>query len=281
MIFNKDSIFPYPILSNSTDDYPNSRFDLEVDFFEIEDKYRFQIKYEITSNYIKRIIERNLVNIILVIKSTDSKYFVLDKEYVDIEKNRIGVQGSKTEIQLYIKTTTQLHYVNNDDLHPSYNEDKNLIFIEKDRVIGYSNIVKFDGEMKKPFNLFKFKFDEDLKSDISIDFETELIIIKYKNDRFKYVKFNRKRLNYHYVYLGLSRALMKFLKDELNEEENYYINEMDEPNNLLNRKLYRLMKINKVSELSFENIDEVIHKISDSIILKHTLEVERLSSYED
>lgn len=51
---------------------------------------------------------------------------------------------------------------------------------------------------------------------------------------------------------------------------------MEPPENGLENKLYRLMTSKNITELSMENLDEVIYKISDNLLMKYCDVVRRL-----
>ena len=64
---------------------------------------------------------------------------------------------------------------------------------------------------------------------------------------------------------------MEFLyhNSSINPEEGIQIDEMDPPGNALELKLYSLMQAKNVTELSMDNIDEVVYKISDNLLMRY------------
>lgn len=82
---------------------------------------------------------------------------------------------------------------------------------------------------------------------------------------------NSKELNYPYLYLGLQKALISFLMhaNPDNPDEGVDVDEMEPPENDLESKLFSLMQAKNISELTMDNLDEVIYKISDNLIMKY------------
>jgi hypothetical protein len=275
MIFEKESIFPYPILSKFTDDYPEGIFNLKVSLEDSGANYIFNVEYELISEFLNDLISKNKAKLYLLVQSKDSKFFDLKENKVSISKNRISL-NKRTYIQLVVMALEGFSFKHNHDLDEFYMLDKSNIKIEKYNILAISNVEKFNGDLKKPFDLFEKRVDSKITSDIKVEFTQEFIVIVYKKIELQYGNFRySKSLNNHYVYIGLQKALMKFII-ELSQSRNteIYIEEMNEPENPLFLKLYNLMKIKKVDLLSFENIDEVIFKISERIIEKHYLAIE-------
>lgn len=280
MIFDKEASFPYPILSKFTDDYVNAKFIVKVDVQDSQNDFIFKIEYELTSSFIKDLIDKKWAIIYVLIQSKDSKFFELKEDYIRVPKNRISL-NKRTNIQLIIMAKEDFSFRNNNDLHPIYLNDNSNIKINKYNVLAISNVEKFNGDLHKPFNLFEKRIDPSLPSDIKIEFSTEMIVIVYKKKELQYVQYRKKNsLNNHYVYMGLQKGLMKFIVDISINKNEVYLDEIDEPENPLNYKLYKLMRTKGVTILNFENIDEVIYKISDRIIDKHYLAIEETIKYD-
>jgi len=86
---------------------------------------------------------------------------------------------------------------------------------------------------------------------------------------------NDKNIQNMYLYTGLSRALLRFI-DNYSEEEYVDIELLsDNLENDLDQKLLDLMKNKGVKEISYDQIDEVIDKISDRIIEKYIIALKR------
>jgi hypothetical protein len=271
MVFDKESIFPYPILSKFSSDYPDGKFNLEVNIEASPTNYIFKIKYEVKSDFLNDLILKGKAKIYFLIESKDSKFFEPIDDMVSIPKNRISL-NKKTNIQLIIMANENISFDLNSDLDAFYEKDKSNIKIEKYNILALSNVERFNGDLKKPYQLFQKRVDATIKSDIKIEFNQEFIVIVFKN---KDYHFSKKSLNNHYIYIGLQKALIRFIVElSLNNRHELFIEEMSEPENPLFFKLYNLLKMKRVNFISIENIDEVIYKISDKIIEKHYLAIE-------
>lgn len=280
MIFDKESRFPYPILSYFTEDYTNAIFNLKIDVQDSPFDYIFKVEYELTSEFLKDLIDKNKAKIYLLIQSKDSKFYDLKDNKVLVPKNRISL-NKRTNIQLVVMANEDISFHNNNDLDHFYASEKSKIKIEKYNALAISNVEKFNGDLRKPFDLFEKRVDPTIKSDIKIEFSSEMIVIIYKRKELQFGKFRKSNsLNNHYVYMGLQKGLMKFIIDLSSNNSEVYIDEIEEPENPLNYKLFKLMKIKGINLLSFENIDEVISKISDRIIDKHYIAIEETVKYD-
>ncbi|MEG1415758.1 MAG: hypothetical protein RSC49_04055 [Clostridium sp.] len=270
MIYKKSANFPYPLLTNESGSYLDAEFLLDIDLMENSGGYRFNIEYHISSEFITELLEKGQASLVLVIQSKDNKFFTLKKgqTYVEIPKTRISL-SKKTKIQLSIKTNEEITFKNNYDLNSFYDEFREDIVIGKNSILGFSNVVIFDGSQRKPFELFEKKVDEKIKSSIKIELGYETIIIVYKNESYQFTDSQySSQLNNPYIYMGLQKALYKFIDTYKLEEGDgsVYIDEIDIPNEPLYEKLYNLMKSKFISELNIENVDEVIDSISDGIL---------------
>jgi hypothetical protein len=273
MIYRKDANFPYPILSNTSSSYVNNEFILDVQLEENTQYYRFYFQYEIESDFINRLVEQRKAQLILVIQSKDNKFYRLRKgqTYIDIPNSRISILENRTSIQMYVQSLVEIEFNENDDLNEFYQTFKSSIKVPKYGMLGYSNIVSFDDRIKKPFELFQKKLNPELSSDIKIELGTETIIIHYKNEQYQFNAIPMSNtLNNPYIYMGLQKALYRFLMNNGFDGEQLDIDEIEPPSDPLDLKLYQLMKKKMVTELSIDNIDEVIYKISDRIIEKYT-----------
>ena len=61
-----------------------------------------------------------------------------------------------------------------------------------------------------------------------------------------------------------------------NPEEGVQVDEMEPPENPLEVKLYSLMQAKNITELSMNNLDEVVYRISDNLIMRYHGAVGRL-----
>jgi hypothetical protein len=272
MIYNKNATFPYPVLTNNTKDYINSFFSLDIELNDNTAYYVFSVKYELGSEFLMKSIKNNDAKLVLIIQSKDSKFYELNNSLdpIYILKSRISL-NKRTSLQLIIKANKNINFEYNLDLDPFYCEMKNKIIVNKYELLALSNVVIFDGSNKKPFEIFEKKLDDTLKSEISIELGEETIIINYKSEEFQFATLsNNNVLNYPYIYMGLQKALYKIIVDYGGESEAVSINNMEVPENGLNFKLYNLMRSKMIDELTINNIDEVIYKISDKILEKFT-----------
>lgn len=277
MIYDKEVSFPYPILSFLSNDYIDNNFELYLSPLENNDYFEFKIDYQMSSDFIKKLIDDKLARIYLLISTKDSKFFEVDliTSTVKIHRSRITL-NTRSFFQLAVVSATHLNYEQNNDLIDDYSEIKREINIDKNQIIALSNIERFDGEIKKPYQLFISQVDPNLKSAVKISIEDEFIYIKVRDQELLYKSFvRRKELNYHYVYLGLQKALLQFLIDEKTEQ--ILIDEQDESNDPFFRKLHRFLKIKRIKRVSLDDIDLIISIISDQIVEKHFKVIKELN----
>ena len=280
MIYKKDANFPYPVLTNKSTSYGNSHFDLDVSLEENVNNYRLNIEYYIDSDFINELLIDGQAQLVLVIQSKDNKFFNLElgEKYKEIPKSRISL-NKRTTIQLLIQAKEDISFENNHDLSEFYDEFKAEIKVPKNSILGFSNTVIFDGSTVKPLELFEKKLDTTLKSDIKIELGNETIIINYKNENLQFIDSAKSStLNNPYIYMGLQKALYRFILNNGKEAEEVDLDEIDPPENGLDFKLYNLMKKKMVKEVNMDNIDEVIYLISDKIIEKYTAAVRGMYS---
>ncbi|AXI10969.1 hypothetical protein CUC15_19450 [Oceanobacillus zhaokaii] len=271
MIYRKDANFPYPVLSNTSHSYAVNFFDLDVNVSENADDYHFDFSYEIDSEFMIEKLDRRKAQLILIIQSKDNKFYKLEpgQRTVKIHKSRISL-NKRTSIQLHIQAMEDINFADNNDLSEFYIQFREELKVPKFSLLGYSNVIIFDGSITKPFELFEKKVDENLKSDIKVELGQETIIIHYKSPEFQFNHLPKSNvLNNPYIYAGLSKALQAFIINN-SKDGDVDLESMDEPDGSLDLKLYNLMKTKKVTELNMDNIDEVIYMISDRIIERYT-----------
>ena len=277
MIYKKDANFPYPLLTNTSSSYSNANFILDIELEENTQGYRFEIKYDIDSEFIIKLLESEKAQLILVLQSRDNKFYNIEfgKSFITIPKSRLSL-SKRTVVQLLIKSNDEICFKDNNDLNSFYNEFKSDIVVPKNSILGFSNTVMFDGSSSKPLELFEKAVDPNLKSDIDIELSSETIIIKYKNESLQFTDSPiSQTLNNAYVYMGLQKALYRFVINN-GEDGEVDLDEIEAPENILDLKLYNLMKKKMVSEVSLENIDSVIYLISDKILEKFSTAVRGL-----
>ena len=280
MIYKKDANFPYPILTNTSNSYDNCSFILDINLEENTNEYIFEINYDITSPFIEKLLQNGQATLVLIIQSKDNKFFNIEygQKTKSISKSRISL-SKRTTIQLFIQSNEEINFKNNYDLSSFYEEFKDEIYVPKNSILGFSNSVVFDGSTNKPLELFEKKVNPNLKSDVKIDLGSETIIINYKNEALQFTDLPQSStFNNPYVYMGLQKALYRFIVNNSEDHEEVDLDEIEPPSDGLDFKLYNLMRKKKISELNIENIDEVIYSISDKMLEKYTAAVRRLYS---
>ena len=280
MIYKKDANFPYPILTNTSNSYDNCSFILDINLEENTNEYIFEINYDITSPFIEKLLQNGQATLILIIQSKDNKFFNIEygQKTKSISKSRISL-SKRTTIQLFIQSNEEINFKNNYDLSSFYEEFKDEIDVPKNSILGFSNSVIFDGSSNKPLELFEKKVNPNLKSDVKIELGSETIIINYKNESLQFTDLPQSStFNNPYVYMGLQKALYRFIVNNSEDHEEVDLDEIEPPSDGLDFKLYNLMRKKKISELNIENIDEVIYSISDKMLEKYTAAVRRLYS---
>lgn len=281
MIYKKDANFPYPILTNSSTSYETSQFILDVQLQENVHNYRFDIEYQISSDFINELLIRGEAHLVLVIQSRDNKFYPLSRSqtFIEIPKSRISI-SKRTSIQLHLQSKTEISFTKNDDLSKFYDSFKDQIIVPKYAILGFSNVVMFEGSSTKPFELFEKKLDESLKSDIKIELGSETIIIYYRKPEFQFNDIPQSQtLNNPYIYSGLHMALHRFIVNNSEDGEFVDLEEIEPPLDTLDLKLYQLMRKKMIPELGIDTIDEVIYTISDRIIEKYAAAVKGLIAY--
>lgn len=279
MIYKKDANFPYPVLTNSSNSYKDCNFTLDVNLEENTHNYRFTIDYDIDSEFIIEVLNSGQAELILVVQSKDNKFFILKngEKAIEISKSRISL-SKRTTIQLLIKAKENISFKNNYDLSEFYEEFKDEIIVPKNSVLGFSNSLIFEGSTTKPLEIFEKKIDPNLKCDIKIELGSETIIINYKNEALQFRDSSQSAaLNNPYIYMGLQKALYRFIINNGNGEE-VDLDSIDCPTEGLDFKLYNLMQKKMITDLNLDNMDEVIHTISDKIIDKYAVAVRRMYS---
>ncbi|MBX0315338.1 hypothetical protein [Planococcus glaciei] len=281
MIYKKEANFPYPVLTNSSTSYTESEFKLDIELEENTHMYRFEIKHAITSSFLSHLLEIGKAALILVLQSKDNKFYVLEngQRHIEIPKSRISL-SNRTSLQLHLQSTQEISFRDNFDLNDFYTSFKNEILVPKHSMLGFSNIVLFDGSSTNPLELFEKKLDETLSSDIKIELGPETIIIHYRNSELQFGSLPKSHaLNNTYVYMGLRAALQEFIVKYSEEgEDTVEISQINTPTNMLDFKLYQLMTKKMVNELNLDVLDHVIYLISDRIIEKHATAVKELAA---
>ena len=83
--------------------------------------------------------------------------------------------------------------------------------------------------MKKPYQLFEKRLDENLNSDIKIELGQETIIIHYRKPEFQFIHLPKSNvLNNPYIYTGLTKALQAFITNN-SDDGDVDLEEIKEP----------------------------------------------------
>ncbi|MFC4409017.1 hypothetical protein ACFOZY_01065 [Chungangia koreensis] len=277
MIYKKDANFPYPILTNTSTSYEDSYFLLDVQLQENTHDYLFVIEYVIESDFLKRLLDNGKAQLILVIQSKDNKFYELspNQSVISIPKSRISV-SKRTTIQLQLKSKAEINFRFNEDLSDFYQQFKDEIVVPKNSILGFSNVVIFEGSSTKPVDLFEKKIDPSLASDVKIELGNETIIIHYKDEKLQFNELQMSNtLNNPYIYMGLQKALQRFIYNN-GEDGEVDLEQIEAPIDQLDFKLYNLMRKKMISELTIDSVDEVIYSISNRILEKYAAAVRGL-----
>ena len=283
MIYTKKANFPYPVLMNFTDDYKDAEFEFDVLLKEDTNDYMIEIEWMISSSFVQDQLKSGKASLVLIIKSKDNQFHILkygEKIYKKISKTRLSL-NARTVMQLMVLSNTEISFAQNNDINEFYEESKDEIVIYSGQVLGFSNTVIFDGSQEKPYELFEKCVDETISSDVEVRVGEETIMILYKNQSYEFNDLpNGRELNYPYIYLGLQKALCAFLVHMSSDspEDGVMIDEIDPPENALESKLYSLMQAKNISELTWDNLDEVIYVLSDNMVRRYSDVVRRLSN---
>lgn len=282
MIFNKSVIYPYPIYTNSSLDYVDPLFNLEIELLEVENEYVIEFKVDLESKFVNGLMARGLASMYIVIKSfTESELVPFDRK-LRFEKEKLDL-GKKIRFQLYVISDRELTFKPNNELDFFYRKIKDQIILKPNMLLGMSNIVNFNGQIKKPFELFSWKFNPELDSEIKIELATDEIIIHHREKEYRY-RYNDERrfLNNHYIYLGLQRALLSFFQKS-NDPEFVDLEENSEEleSSELDFKLITFLKVKKITRFSITEIDSVISQITDGIIDKQAKAIRKITNYAD
>lgn len=289
MIYSKACTFPYPVLQNDLDDYINSDFSLiDVDIIDSDNEYKIRLTNSLSSNFLKELLISNKAKIIAVFKSKDNQFFSLDsinEHIIKIKKRKLNL-ADKTKVQLLIIANEDICLSNNNELNDFYSNFKEKLNIKRGSAIAISSIVTCDGSLKKPFDLFSKRFDPELNTDLNIKLEDEVICIVYKNEDIVFNSIsNSRNFTNPYLYIGLQKALFNIIatySKNRDLEEGIDLDELDihELKNSLDEKIVTILRDKKIKDLNFDNIDEVIQKISDNIIKKYVNSVKGLATNE-
>lgn len=223
------------------------------------------------------MIRNDQAQLVFIIQSKDNKFFHLkaNQHRISIPKSRISL-NKRTSIQLHIQALNTISFADNNELNNFYHVIKDEIVVPQYSLLGYSNVVLFDGSIKKPYDLFSKNLDENLNSEIKIELGQETIVIHYKKPEFYFQHYSKSNmLNNAYIYAGLTKALQSFIFNN-GEDGDVELEEINEPDGSLDLKLYQLMINKNINNINLDNIDEVIYKVTDRVIEKYSGALEEL-----
>lgn len=280
MIYKKDANFPYPVFASNVKTYLKNDFQIDLDINEDEKNFIFKFtEFEIESDFIKQLKEERKLQFILIIQSKDNWFTKIESpnDEITVPKNRLSL-NNRTLIQVHIQAIESINFRNNEDLIPFYDAFKEEITVQKNGLIGYSNVLVLEGRFRKPLEIFSKRVDENLSSEIKIELGNETIELVFKDANYQFGELPKSSgLMLPYIYMGMQKALYQFIKN-YGTEDSVELEYLDEPENLLDLKIFNLMRNKNVDELSIDNVDEVINQISDSMIGKYASTVREFAS---
>ena len=280
MIYNKDAVFPYPVLSRTVQSYQDNYFTFDVHVTdEDEANYEFSLEYEIGSPFLIKLLEAEKATLMLIIQSGDNYFEKISygQDKINLKKSRLSL-SKRTKLQLHIQSLEKIIFNEAKDLAPFYSEYKDEIEVKRHSLLAYSDEVVFESSEVKPIDIF----EQSIKSELSVPFKVELtgetIVLVFRDRETALEEANIKNnLRNMYFYIGLNRALTEFIESNIGEDEEFIALETIDPEKGLHRKLKDLMISKGITEVDPEDVDEVIQKMSDNIIGKYTKGVKEMA----
>lgn len=292
MIYTKTANFPYPILSNDSDDYVDAIFNLDLEIIENTTEFIIKVNSEISSMFIVNILKEKRAKMMLVIKSKYNQFFEI-KNYLEdeirIDKKKVMLTN-KSLMQIVIQANEDIVFDKNDDIDEFYKEFKSKIIVSKGNVLALSNVSIYDGSQKFPMDLFHKVLDETLDTDFKVHLDEEVIIIKYKDKEMMFENVGNRGLKGYvnpYLYIGLMQALTSFYNTYLNLKSDSPVLELDNIKDercsmsTRNAKIFDLLTKKGIEEFELEDIDFVIEKISEKMLRKYAKQVIEEARYGD
>lgn len=282
MIYTKKANFPYPILTNKSYEYTDAEFNLDVELKSNAEAFIFDFIWEISSAFINKLLQQGKAKLIVVIKSRDNQFHYFDgtntKLHLELPKSKLYL-NTRTTIQMQVIAQENISFKDNNDLDEFFNDIKFDLVVTKGNVLGLSNVVTCDGSQNKPFDLFEKMVDPNIKGDLEIKLSSETIIVVYKDKSFQFSEMTAsKELNYPYLYAGLQKALIRFISNYGNLDDEIQLDEIEGEQTALDEKLKRLMISKGIESISMDNIDEVIALVSDRLIGRYSAAVRGMRS---
>lgn len=273
MIYTEDASFPYPIMCSNSTDYINNKFFFDIDVKSNNEFYSLELNIQMESEFLRELLKSKEIEYYVIIKTQDSNFYKLpDDNILNIKRSKLSFKNN-SKIQLILKSNSELDFKDNYDIDPFYTDDNESIIIDKNSIVGFSNVVIFDRSEKTTVDLFEKKIDKSISSEIKIEVRDENIVLIFKDEKYQYGKISEsKRLNYPYLYIGLQKLLMEMIVADCKNQEN--VLEIDK-NSISNaskgvyRKIVKLLENKGIKEVSFDNIDEIINQISPNIVSEY------------
>lgn len=281
MIYNKDAVFPYPILSETSNSYLNNSFILDITGVkETNEKYIFLFSCNIGSSFIVNMLKQNKAVLIFIIQSEDNIFEEITyyQNQIEIRKERLSL-NARTKIQLQIQSRDKIYFAYATDLNNFYDSVKDKISVKKHSLLGYSNESILEGCQAKPLELFEQTIREDLEIPFQVELRSDTINLVFQNqdDSLTSLHCNKNARNM-YIYLGLNRAITDFINEYITEdEESIVLNSLPTIDRGLHLKLRDLMINKNITEIRPEKIDSIIQSISDKLIEKFSNCIKEMS----
>lgn len=285
MIYTEDASFPYPIMSSNSYDYNDNSFFFDIDVKSNSETYSLTFNIKLGSEYLNELLEKKKIEYIVIIKTQDSSFYKLsDNKILEIKRKKLSFKNN-SKIQLILKSSCSLDFKDNFDIDPFYTDDNESINIDKNSIVGFSNVVIFDKSEKTDVDLFEKKIDKSISSEVKIEIRDENIVLIFKDEKYQFGKIiESKRLNYPYLYIGLQRLLMEMIVSDCGNQDNVLEinkNSISNASKGVYRKIVKLIENKGIKQISFDDIDEVINLISPNLINEYYKGIIGVSKNED
>ena len=276
MIFTKNTVFPYPVYFNDSFEYVDPKFQFDIEVSEHDGFYILQFTYELKSEFLSTLIAENKARLFIIMTSPFDSRVLPYSNLLNFRIDELNL-SKKLRFQCFIVSNQSIEFTYNHDLVAFYSTLKSKIDVNENNILGFSNAVNFNGEIKRPFEIFQWLIDENLESELKIDLGSENIIVKIRSKEYRLPSYRGyKSFNNHYVYIGLQKALYQTLKDLAKDDEILLEDDIDSlETNELQYKLLNFLRSKKVEKLNYDNVDEVIYKMSNNIISKQASDLRR------
>lgn len=278
MIYNKDAVFPYPVLSRTVHSYQENYFTFDVNVTDEDDvSYDFSLEYHISSPFLIKLLIEEKATLMLIVQSGDNYFERLPygQKVVNLKKKRLSL-SKRTKLQLHIQSLETISFEEANDLSTFFKEHKDQIEVKSHSLLAYSDEVVFESSEVKPVDLFEQSIKKELNVPFRVDLTSETIMLVFQDEELSLKDASvKKDLRNMYFYLGLNRALTEFIESYIEDEEFIALESID-PNKGLHRKLKELMVSKGITELDPEKIDETIQKMSDKIVEKYVIGIKEI-----